>query len=675
MIWYYILCGLAALCAFGSAIVTFKRKNHMALVTGIMFMGACAVNLTYLLRIGAKTYFTASLSTSAYFVCLDLLILSMLYYMVKFTQIRIVKARTRKVLLLSAGFMIFVDSVVLIINVFHELILRYQYHADSVYAIQYMYEMEPGFYLHLVLVYLLVAVMFFLLLYKTFSIPKIYRGRYMNTFLALCGIGLLTILYMTGRLQISMDVSVLVYGAVCPLVYRNTFDYSSKGMLNTTRKMILEYMGTPMILFDYEGHVADTNKDMRDLFPVLNNQETRLSLLDFLQIGAFVELRNTNTDQGFEWENPGTVGARMYNCSFTCLKDEKERIIGHLLIMRNMETERDMLTQLYSKNSFYSEMDKLLTKDVYPVTIVVCNANGIGLVNDVFGWKKGNELLRQAADLLRDNLPQTAVLARLADGDMVAALVQTEQEYAQRLFENIRDQYQECNDTGINTDIEYGIAVIRDASMSMEDALREASESMRTKKLMNQSSQKSSLLDSLTQTLTESDYETEEHVERTREMAIRLGRALRLTDGDLGKLALLAVLHDIGKIAIPHSILLKPGKLTDAEWEIMKSHTEKGYRIASASKELQPIGQYILHHHERWDGGGYPGGLVGEEIPLLSRIITVVDSHDVMVHDRPYHKAMSGEAAEEELRRCAGTQFDPNLVEVFLQVLKEEKVS
>lgn len=159
-------------------------------------------------------------------------------------------------------------------------------------------------------------------------------------------------------------------------------------------------------------------------------------------------------------------------------------------------------------------------------------------------------------------------------------------------------------------------------------------------------------------------------MERTREMAIRLGKALSLSDGDLGKLALLAVLHDIGKIAIPHAILIKPGKLTDAEWEIMKTHTEKGYRIANASKELKPIGEYILHHHERWDGGGYPGGLAGEEIPLLSRIITVVDSHDVMVHDRPYHKAMSGKDAEAELRRCSGTQFDPNLVEVFLEVLK-----
>lgn len=673
--WCYVACGLAALVAFVMTAITYKRKTYMAFVTGTMFLFAGVVNLAYLARIGANTYFAASLTTSVYFVCLDFLVLFMVCYMMEFTQIRIVTARTRKFFGFTTVFLIFVDSLILIVNVFHELILRYQYQTDTIYAIRYMYESKPGFNLHFLLVYLLVAVMLFVLLYKTFSIPKIYRGRYMNTFLTLCGIYLLTILYMTGWLKVAIDVSVPIYGFICPLFYRNAFDYSSEGMLNTTRKMILEYMGTPMILFDYEGYVADTNKDMRNLFPVLNNQEKRLSLMDFLQIGSFKELRNTNTDQTFEWENPGSEGARMYHCDFICLKDKKEKSIGHLLIMKNMETERDMLTQLYSKNSFYAEMDKVLARGIYPVTVVVCNTNGIGLVNDVYGWKKGNELLRQAADLLRENLPQTAVLARLADGDMAAAFTEVEQEYADRLFENIKEQYCQANDTGINTDIEYGIAVIRDETKSLDEALKEAGDSMSTKKLMNQSSQKSSLLDSLTQTLTESDYETEEHVERTREMAIRLGRAMRLSDGDLGKLALLAVLHDIGKIAIPHAILLKPGKLTEDEWEVMKTHTEKGYRIASASKELQTIGQYILHHHERWDGGGYPGGLAGEDIPLLSRIITVVDSHDVMVHDRPYHKAMSAEEAEKELRRCAGTQFDPKLVEVFLEVLKEERAS
>lgn len=673
--WYYALCGLAAFTAFVMTAVTYRRNTHMAFVAGTMFLFAGAVNLAYLARIGANTYFEASLATSVYFVFLDFLVLFMVCYMVELTKIRILSARRRRFFEFGVIFLIFADSLILIVNVFHELILRYQYHTDGIYAIRYMYESKPGFGLHLALVYLLVAVMLFVLLYKTLSIPKIYRSRYKNTFLTLCVIGILTILYMIGWLKIAIDVSVPVYGFICLLFYRNAFDYSSKGMLNTTRKMILEYMGTPMVLFDYEGYVADTNKDMRDLFPVLDNQETRLSLLDFLQIGAFTELRNTNTDQAFEWENPGIAGARMYHCDFICLQDEKGKSIGHLLIMKNMEMERDMLTQLYSKNSFYAEMDKVLARRVYPVTVVVCNTNGIGLVNDVYGWKKGNELLRQAADLMRGNLPQTAVLARLADGDMAAAFPEVEQEYAERLFENIKEQYRQLNDTGMSTDIEYGIAVIRDDTMSLDEALKEAGDSMSTKKLMNQSSQKSSLLDSLTQTLTESDYETEEHVERTREMAIRLGRAMHLSDGELGKLALLAVLHDIGKIAIPHAILLKPGKLTAEEWEVMKTHTEKGFRIASASKELQPIGRYILHHHERWDGGGYPGGLAGEEIPLLSRIITVVDSHDVMVHDRPYHRAMNEADAEAELRRCAGTQFDPKLVEVFLAVLKEKQAS
>ena len=618
MSWCYIACGLAALCALFYAIISFKRKTHLAAVTGTMFLAACAVNLTYLGRIGAGTYFAASLTTSAYFVCLDFLVLSMVYYMIEFTQSRIEAPRFKKTVIFTVYLLTGVDAAILILNVFREVVLRYQYQKDSVYAIKYMFEAKWGFYMH---------------------------------------------------------PAVLVYGFVCPLVYRNTFDYTSKGMLNTTRKMVLEYMGRPVILFDYEGYVADTNRDMRELFPILKSQEQRISMMDFLQLGAFRDLQSIGEDQTFEWENPGSAGARRYQCAFTCLRDERGRSIGHLLIMTNLETERDMLTRLYSKDSFYSETDKVLSQGIYPVTVVVCNANGIGLVNDVFGWRRGNELLRQAADLLRENLPANAILARMEDGDMAAALTEAEQEYAVRLFEKIKEQYREANDTGINTDMEYGIAVIRDETKSVEEAVREAAESMRTKKMMNQSSQKSSLLDSLTQTLTESDYETEEHVERTREMAIRLGQALHLADGELGKLALLAVLHDIGKIAIPHSILLKPGKLTEAEWEIMKTHTEKGYRIANASKELKPIGEYILHHHERWDGGGYPGGLAGEEIPLLSRIITVVDSHDVMVHDRPYHKAMNEEDAKRELLRCSGTQFDPKLVEVFLSVIGETKVS
>ncbi len=670
-IWFYVWYGLAALCAFVFAVRSYGKKSRLGVFGGNMFLAAGMLNIAYLVRIIVKTYFMASLCTSIYFVCMDLVVLTALQFVIELTDLKLLAGKGRKYVYLFLGVITLADAALLICNIFHEFMLRYQYNLYSIYAIKFMYVSKPMFRIHLGFTFFMAAVIVYVLVLKVLEVPKIYSGRYRYM---LCGLLLVLLFiggYVSGRLRVSIDLSVLFFGFVAPVVYGNTFDYTSKGMLNSTRKMILEYMGTPMVLFDYEGYVADTNRDMRDLFPALNRQR-RISIMDFMQIASFKELQNTMTDQVFEWKNDDADDARIYQCNFTCLQDEKGRKIGHLLLMKNLEVERDMLTQLYSKQSFHTRMKRIIEKNIYPITVVVCNTNGIGLVNDVLGWTKGNEMLRRAADLLRDNLPGSAVLARLEDGDMAAGLAEVEQEYAHRLFENIREQYRAGNDTGINTDLEYGIAIIRDDSKSVEDALKEAAESMHTKKLMNVTSQKSSLLDSLTQTLTESDYETEEHVERTREMAVRLGKAIHLSDTELGRLALLAVLHDIGKIAIPHTILLKPGKLTEEEWEVMKTHTEKGYRIASASKELQPMAEYILHHHERWDGKGYPSGLKGEEIPLLSRIITVVDSHDVMVHDRPYHKAMSHEMAVEELLRCSGTQFDPQLVQVFLKVINDE---
>ena len=155
-------------------------------------------------------------------------------------------------------------------------------------------------------------------------------------------------------------------------------------------------------------------------------------------------------------------------------------------------------------------------------------------------------------------------------------------------------------------------------------------------------------------------------------MAARLGRRLKLSDSDVGRLELLAVLHDIGKVAVPHDVLVKKGKLNDEEFKIMQQHTVKGYRIAMASPELREIAEGILSHHEKWDGTGYPNRLKGEEIPLLARIISAVDSHDVMVNNRPYHQAMPEENAIKELRRCAGTQFDPNIIKVFTEMLEED---
>lgn len=668
---YFLWYGLATVIAVDYAARAYSRKGRSSTVAGNVFLMAGAVNAAYFSRIIADSYHSASVTTSVYYILMDLLLLSAFRYTMNFTGSKN-NRNENKVLPYLTMILVVADAVLMLIGIFKEIVFSYHYDADTFYAIRYQYVIKPLGYVHFALTYAMVAIIILMFVRKTMTVPKIYRTRFTNSLLVLLAVAGINLFYVSGIWKIGADISVLVYGFMCPVIYWNSFDYTSKSVLNTTRKMVLEYMGTPLILFDYEGYVADSNRDMRKLFPVLNDHQTRLSMADFLQIGGFRGLQTADKDQIFEWKYMSITGSKVYQCKFICLRDEKNRDIGHLLILNNLEVERDMLTQLYSKQSFYSRMEAAIKRRNYPFTIVVCNANGIGLINDVYGWNKGNEMIRLTAELLQEHLPENTILARMDDGDIAAGFVEVEQEYAVRLFDNVCKLYREANDTGIESDLQYGIAVIRDRSKSIEEAIREAGESLNTKKLMNETSKKSSQLDSLRQTLTESDYETEEHVERTKKMAIKLGQALHLSDAELSKLALLAVLHDIGKIAIPHTILLKPGKLTNEEWEIMKSHTDKGYRIANASKELKPIAEYILHHHERWDGKGYPGGLDGENIPLLSRIITVVDSHDVMVHDRPYHKAMSNEDAVEELLRCSGTQFDPHIVTVFLQVLEEE---
>lgn len=671
MVWYLSLYYLEILCLVYTATKAFAQKNKVGNRVALIQIAAIFAILLYTTTFWAGDLKKISVIYSCYQISMDVLLVMLYQYAVcGIAQKEDSKwYKITKFMLYGAAL---ADTILLAVNPFHKVVLAYSRVAIPKGDIWWKAEALPWYGLHAGVCFFCVVMIFAVLVKKLAVIPKLYQSRYSSSLVAL----ILVLLVQAGLKATSLgerfgNLSILFYGFGCMICYWSTFDYTSQGMLNTIRRTVLEYMGTPMILFDYEGYVADSNKDMRKIFPILDKQKSKMKLIDFLQIGAFKELQNTDTDQNFEWYNPNEDGARVYQCSFLNLKDEKQRVIGHLLMLRNVEIEKDSLTQLFTKQGFWQKLQILEREEVYPITIIVCNANGIGLINDVFGWGKGNEMLRMVADLLRENLPQSAFLARLEDGNMAAVFTEVEQKYAEQLFENIRKLYQAANDTGIETDLEYGIAVARNKEKTLEDTYREAIDSMRTKKLMNGSSKKSSLMDSLTQTLTESDYETEEHVERTKEMAIRLGRALNLTDSDLGKLALLAVLHDIGKIAIPHAILVKPSKLTSEEWEIMKSHTEKGYRIASASVELESIAKYILHHHERWDGNGYPGGLKGEEIPLLSRIITVVDSHDVMVHDRPYHKAMSEEAAKEELLRCSGTQFDPHLVEVFLKVIED----
>ena len=217
-----------------------------------------------------------------------------------------------------------------------------------------------------------------------------------------------------------------------------------------------------------------------------------------------------------------------------------------------------------------------------------------------------------------------------------------------------------------------GIATQEGKLLDYEAILREADQRMYQNKLLNVKSREKYLLDAFLSILSARDIHTEKHSQRMVNIAYKIGQRMGLGPYDLDRLRLLALLHDIGKIGIPENILFKAEPLTEEDWKIIKNHPNIGYRIAKNIPDFSSIANEILYHHERWDGKGYPAGLKEKETPLLSRIIGLVDAFDVMQSVKYYKKPLSREEAMEEIRINAGTQFDPELVKIFFEVVNQK---
>jgi diguanylate cyclase (GGDEF)-like protein len=302
------------------------------------------------------------------------------------------------------------------------------------------------------------------------------------------------------------------------------------------------------------------------------------------------------------------------------------------------------------------------------VGLVVTDLNGLKLVNDAYGNREGDKLLCEATTLLERLGGPGARVYRIGGDEFAILLHDAEPALLQQLVEGITAACRDTLDRSVPISISLGAELHRDDEEDIHEVYHRAEDSMHANKLLESRSMRSHILESLRGALRARNLETADHTRRMEHMVTAVGHRLGLSGAEYDRLALLASMHDIGKVAIPDSIINKPGKLTDAEWEVMRSHSEIGARIASTAQELAVIYDEIACHHERWDGSGYPSGRTGDEIPLLARIIAVVDSYDVMTHRRVYKAAVSHEEALRELARCAGSQFDPHIVELFLDI-------
>ncbi len=364
--------------------------------------------------------------------------------------------------------------------------------------------------------------------------------------------------------------------------------------------------------------------------------------------------------------------------ALSAIISEKNMIQGYVLVLRDITKEfrdsekikymsyHDALTGLYNRRFFEAEFQRLHTIRQLPLTIIMGDLNGLKLANDAFGHLVGDQLLVEVARILLVSCRKEDIVARWGGDEFVLLLPQTDEARAKDIIDTIKDLCNESSEQVVEVSISLGHST-RDHLESLNVMIKEAEDRLYYNKLSEGKSQRSSIIEAIQASLYERDHETREHGLRLYKYAKYIAEELELSEDDKNQLELLAMLHDIGKIGVPDSILLKDGPLTDEEWVEMKKHSAVGYRIALSSPDLRYVADLILHHHECFDGSGYPDQLKGGQIPLLSRIISIVDAYDAMVSDRPYRKALEPAQALEEIRKQAGHQFDPNLTRIFLE--------
>ena len=332
----------------------------------------------------------------------------------------------------------------------------------------------------------------------------------------------------------------------------------------------------------------------------------------------------------------------------------------------------DYLTDAYNRRYFENEYAEKNTGEYYPLAIVTGDLNGLKLINDSFGHHSGDLAIQQFATDIRKQIPKDAVLARIGGDEFAVLLTRNSEAEAKKLAGELQSsvQIQVKDNKGHDVDAmltaTFGYSSQSFPGQDMDELVKEVETFMNRRKFLENTSKRSNVIDAIMSTLFEKSEREQQHSIRVSSIATAIATEMGLDDATVAKTRVAGALHDIGKIGIDESILNKSERLSDQEWEVVKQHTIRSARILASVDEYLDIVPIVKAHHERIDGCGYPAGLTEKQIPIEAKIIAVADSFDAMTVSRPYRNAISKKLAADELRRCAGSQFDPNIVEIFV---------
>lgn len=334
-------------------------------------------------------------------------------------------------------------------------------------------------------------------------------------------------------------------------------------------------------------------------------------------------------------------------------------------------TYHDKLTGLYNRLYLEEQFNLIRSQDT-SIGIIMADANALKLINDVYNHSFGDELLKKIADVLEDTIGKQGIITRWGGDEFIVLFFNTPKETLSRLTEELRLAFSKSYINNIPVSVSIGCHVGHTSINTVSEIINSAEEMMYKNKLIKSSAVKRDILHRIFDQLIEENLESLNHITHMQAYLKEFSQALNLSATQEMRLISAAKFHDIGKITIPNEILLKDEALNPIEWDIIKKHSVSSYRILKSTEEYSFISSIVLHHHEWYNGTGYPGKLIGEDIPLLSRMISIVEAYDVMTHNQHYKSRISDEAAKRELIEQKSIQFDPKLVDIFIQDVLEK---
>ena len=276
-------------------------------------------------------------------------------------------------------------------------------------------------------------------------------------------------------------------------------------------------------------------------------------------------------------------------------------------------------------------------------------------------------MIKAVAEVLTKGSRKKDVICRLAGDEFIIMSPATDTVEAEKIMDRIKEIAAQRKVGQLDISVSLGYDIKTDSDENIIETIKKAEDYMYRKKLYDSPNMKGKTINTIITTLYEKNKREEQHSRRVSQLCEQMGEALGLNEDKVKELKTVGLLRDIGKIAIDEAILNKTGKLNEEEWVEIRKHPEIGYRILSTVNNMSEMAEFVLSHHERWDGKGYPQGISGEQIPLQSRIIGIADAYDAMISERSYKKSLTKEEAIQELTANAGTQFNAECVQVFIE--------